>query len=160
MVFSILALSVPLAAKEKKGDDLIVEKTDGQKVRGELIAVKNSSLLLLDSKRGDVSVNIDEIMVIKIVGKSRFLLAAGTGLILGAGIGALIGSSMHKPNTFVLMGPELGALIGAGAGAFIGIIIESFINSDKTIQFEGRSELEIKKIIEDLRKKTRVPNFR
>jgi hypothetical protein len=80
-------------------------------------------------------------------------------LLIGAGIGALIGSLMHKSNTFDVWSSELGALAGAGAGAIIGMIIESFISSDKTIQFEGKSEVETREILEDLRKKARVPDF-
>ena len=65
LVFSVLALSVPLAAKERKGADLIIQRTDGTQVRGELIAVKASSLLLLDRDTGsDVSVDIGDIGVI------------------------------------------------------------------------------------------------
>ena len=42
LMFSVLSLSVPLTAKERKGADLIVQKTGGQQVRGELIAVKEN----------------------------------------------------------------------------------------------------------------------
>ena len=52
LVFSILALSGNLFAKEKRGADLIIQKKDGQHVRGELIAVKKNSLLLLDRESG------------------------------------------------------------------------------------------------------------
>ena len=45
-MFSILALSGNLFAKERKGADLIVQRTDGTKVRGELIAIKENSLLM------------------------------------------------------------------------------------------------------------------
>ena len=47
-MFSILILSMPLKAKERKGADLIIQRTDGTQVRGELIAVKEKSLLLLE----------------------------------------------------------------------------------------------------------------
>ena len=151
---------INLSPGQKPGTKLIIQKTNGQQIKGELIAVKQSSLLLIEEESGaDKSISITDIKVVKIVRKSRFLLAAGTGLLIGAGIGALIGSSMHKSNTFDVWGSELGALAGAGAGAIIGMIIESFISSDKTIQFEGKSEVETKEILEDLRKKARVPDF-
>ncbi len=61
LVFSILTLSIPLTAKERKGADLIIQKIDGQQVRGEFIAVKENSLLLLDRDTGaDVTVDIED----------------------------------------------------------------------------------------------------
>jgi len=63
MVFSILSLSGNLIAKERRGAELMVDKKDGQQVRGELIAVKQDSLLLLERESGaDVSVDIEEIL--------------------------------------------------------------------------------------------------
>ena len=65
LMFSILAFSGNLYA-EKKGADLIIQKTDGTQVRGELIAVKKSSLLLLDRYSGsDVSIDITDIQGIQ-----------------------------------------------------------------------------------------------
>jgi hypothetical protein len=52
LVVSILLLSMPLKAKERKGADLIIQKTDGTQVRSELIAVKENSLLLLERDSG------------------------------------------------------------------------------------------------------------
>jgi hypothetical protein len=50
----------------------VVTKTDGQQIKGKLIAVKPSSLLLLDSLTdADVSARIEEIRVVKIARKSR-----------------------------------------------------------------------------------------
>ena len=61
LMFSILTLSIPLTAKERKGADLIIQKIDGQQVRGEFIAVKENSLLLLDRDTGaDVTVDIED----------------------------------------------------------------------------------------------------
>ena len=52
---------------------------------------------------------------------------------VGAGIGALIGSG-------------LGGIVGASAG------------NDKIIQIEGKSDTEIKEILEKLRKNARIKN--
>ncbi|UCG68003.1 MAG: hypothetical protein JSV09_09180, partial [Thermoplasmata archaeon] len=48
LVFSLLWLSGTLYAG-KKGTKLIVQKTDGQQVMGELIVVKKSSILMKGS---------------------------------------------------------------------------------------------------------------
>jgi hypothetical protein len=72
LVFSLMMLSVNLSAKERRGAKLIVIKNDGQLIEGEIITVKPNSLLLLDSGTGaDVSVDIDDIKVIKIMNVSE-----------------------------------------------------------------------------------------
>ena len=44
LVFSLITLSIPLVAKEKKGADLIIQRLDGTQVRGELITFKEFSV--------------------------------------------------------------------------------------------------------------------
>ena len=74
LIFSAVILSGNLHA-EKKGVDLILKKKNGQQVRGELIAVKKDSLLLLDREQGaDVTVMIEDINSIKIEKKSKAFL--------------------------------------------------------------------------------------
>lgn len=155
LVVSVLTLSIPLTAKERRGADLIVQKTDGTQVRGELIAVKQTSLLLLERDSGaDVTVEIEDIRVITIVKKSR---TGKFALLIGASLGLIgsITSIWDEEYGFVepfVMGAIFGALIGVIVGAIAGI--------DKTIQIEGKSDSEIQEILEKLYKKARVRNAR
>jgi hypothetical protein len=74
VTFSLLICSENMMAKERRGAELMITKTDGQQIAGELIAVKPSSLLLLNPKTGaDVSIEIGDIAVIKIMKKSKAL---------------------------------------------------------------------------------------
>ena len=67
LVFSLVALITPVTAKERRGAELLVQKTDGQQIKGELIAVKNTSLLLVDSDSGaDVSIDMKDLKWIKL----------------------------------------------------------------------------------------------
>ena len=91
LIFSFLILSGNLYAKKRSGAGLVIQKKDGKQEAGELIAVKQNSLLLLDYKGVDLSVNIGEIRVIEIMKKSKTLVSGGIGLVSGAAIGALIG---------------------------------------------------------------------
>jgi hypothetical protein len=50
IIFSLVILSVNLYAKERRGVKLIVTKKDGQQTEGELITVKPTSLLLLNTE--------------------------------------------------------------------------------------------------------------
>jgi len=164
IVFSLLALWGNLFAKERKGADLIIQKKDSQQVGGELIAVKKGSLLLKDTDSGaDVSVDIGDIISIKIVRNSKLWKGAGWGFLIGGGIGAIYGAinagtdKMDLPtgHAMLLAGGAfgvIGALIGGGIGTVAG--------TDKTIQFEGKSDSDIKEMLEELRKKARVPDFK
>ena len=155
----ILVFPLGLTAKEKRGADLIVQETDGTLVRGEVIAVKENSLLLLDRESGaDVTVDIGVVSVITIVKKqlSTFFLGAGLGTL--AGVGAAYAFSMTGDlseegwtGLLVVIGGLGGFLIGGITGAVVGM--------DKIIELEGRSDSEIQEILEYLRKKARIPNF-
>ena len=83
LVFSVLMLSGSLFAKEKKGASVEIQKKDGQLVQGELISVKENSLLILDSDSGaDVTVFIRDISEIRVVKKSKVLLGGGVGFLI------------------------------------------------------------------------------
>ncbi len=160
LVFSILVLSGNLYAKERKGADLMIQKNDGTQVRGELIAVKQNSLLLLDRESGaDVAVGIGDAKVITIVKKSKALLGVGLGLLLGGGLGSLYGTSTDtydsdlRPLAFIVYGGG-GAALGALVGGFFG----ASAGKDEIIQIEGKSDPEIQENLEKLRKQARIRN--
>jgi len=156
LVFSILTLSGNIFTKERKGAALIIQKKDGQQVRGELIAVKQNSLLLLDTDGIDVSVIIEDIKVITVLKKFTSSKGALYGFLIGGVIGAALGYTAD-PDTppgrgttaaiFGLSAGLLGTLIGVAAGV-----------NDK-IQIEDKSDSEIQEILEKLRKKARVKNY-
>lgn len=163
LVFSLLYLSGSLYA-EKKGAELVVVKLDGKLAIGELITVKEVSLLLMDKESGaDISVQVAEIKKVTIIKKSKTLLGAGIGFLAGAGVGAIGGLigwdtwswAPHDTKTKYRVVAGVGAIVG-----LIGAIVGALIMSDyKTIQIEGKSDLEIQNILEDLRKKARVTDF-
>ncbi len=154
LVFSILLLSGNLFAQGRKGADLIIQKKDGTQVRGELIAVKENSILLMERDSGaDVTVDIGNIKMIPIVKKPKLWLGAGLGLLAGAAAGALSYGSYY----YFVQGFYFGA-IGAGIGLFLGFFVGAAVRIDKKIQFEGKSDSEIQEILEKLRKKARVRN--
>lgn len=176
LVFSLVMLSVHLYAKERRGAKLLITKKDGQQIKGELITVKPNSLLLLDTEGKDVSVDIEEIKVIRIVKKSKALLGIGTGLLGGAGSGAVIGASLWVLGLPVMAifgeaGIESwkddfqdflwnGALIGAGVWVLLGAITGALLGTDKTIHFEGMTDSEISEALDKLRKKARIPDYK
>jgi hypothetical protein len=82
---------------EKKQGAIVITKKDGQQIEGELITVKPNSLLLLDTEGKDVSVDIADIKVIRIVKKSKALLGAGLELLIGGVRGTLAGIRYEDP---------------------------------------------------------------
>ena len=159
---------INLVLGQKPGVNLVFCKLDWQQVEGELIGVKGNSRLLKELGTGvDLSVDITDIRAITIVKNSNLLSGVGFGLIIGAGFGTLIGwggtddsgsfSILFSSNAaenirdwgilFGLLGTAVGGIVGAVGG------------KDETIRIEGKSEEEIKEILDDLRKKARVSNF-
>ena len=133
---------INLEPGQKPGVKLVIQKTDGGQVKGELIAVKENSLLLMESESGaDVSIDIVNIKVVKVVKKSKAWQGAGIGALLGIMYGAA--TEKETGGDFVLSGAAIGALIG----------------TDKTIKIEGKSDTEIKEALEKLRSKARIPNY-
>ncbi len=177
LVFSLMMLSANLYAKERRGAKLIVQRRGDQVqtrykdtpwetsvmtgIRGELIAVKPNSLLLLDTEGKDVSVGVADIKVIRIVKKSKALLGAGLGLIiLGGGTALSIAIFGAWESDEVLDVALFGGAIGAAAGLLIGGVTGALLGSDKTIQIEGMSDSQIRGALDKLRKKARIRNYR
>ena len=154
LAFSLMMLSVNLYAKERRGAKLLITKKDGQQIQGELITVKPNSLLLLDTEGKDVSVGIADIKVIRVMKKSKgartgFLIGVGLALIVGVGeIGAEVHGFIPSFIDGLIFFALPGALIGSAAG------------KDKTIHFEGMTDLEIKEAMDYLRKKARIRDYR
>jgi len=177
LAFSLMMLSANLYAKERRGATLIIQRKIDQikntrlkdtpwetsvmtGIRGELIAVKPNSLLLLDAEGKDVSIDIADIKVIRIVKKSKLLTGIWVGIAIGGGTGVLLAGSGYRMS---LDAPErrkiLGAF-GAAAGLLIGGITGELLGKDKTIQIEGMTDLEIEESLEKLRKKARIRDYK
>jgi hypothetical protein len=163
LVFLILLLSGYMFAKEKRGADLLIREIEGNAVRGELIAIKQSLLLLLERYTGaDVTVDVEDVEVIKIFGKSRALQGGAIGGLLGGLVGFLIGRSQGDEGGFVLISKSqaggIGAVIGGGIGTLAGVGFGAALKVNSTIQLKGKSKSEIQNILKKLRSKARIKN--
>ena len=162
LVFSLMMLSVNLYAKERRGAKLIITKKDGQQVEGELIAVKipQKSLLLLDTEGKDVSIDMGDVQVIEIMKKVKFSFA---GAVLGAVFGGIIGAKIGRSK--YLDDPEVGSAVGIIIGVPSGLVVGGCVGGlvvgiDKTVQIEGKSDVEIKRFLLKLSKKARVRDYK
>ena len=161
LVFSLVVFSGNLTAQqswvgaqEKKGAKLKVEKNNGQQVTGELIAVKEGSLLLLDSETiSDLSVDIKDIKAITMVKKSLGFQF----MVYGALAGVLYGSSKRK--TFLYEDRSQPYFEVGAALAGTGLVIGTVLGINKRIQIQGKSDADIQETLEKLNKKARVPGM-
>lgn len=158
LVLSLMAFSGNLMSEGRKGVELLVMKTDAKSVSGELIAVKQRTLLIKEAgTQADVSISIGDVKYIKIGGKSYTAIGALFGLIGGGVLGIiLMNNKGGTPPTSWVVG--IAALFG-GAGALVGALTGAASSKKGSeIQVEGKNDGEIKAILEDLRSKARIPN--
>jgi len=163
LAFSLMMLSANLYAKERRGAKLLITKKDGQQISGELITVKPNSLLLLDTEGKDVSVDIADIEVITIVKKSKLWTGAGLGFLICGGGTALYHEIFFKENHETSNKHVYTAIYGFIAGAvglLFGGITGKLVGTDEIIHFEGMSDSEINEVLEKLRKKARIRDYK
>ena len=86
LIISLVTVTGNLTAAERKGVRLIIHKTDGQQIDGELISIKRDSILILDTTTEvDTTVNINVIDFIHVKNKDlMWELGMGAFLLLGA----------------------------------------------------------------------------
>jgi hypothetical protein len=139
-VLTILLLFSPgvLLSKGRRGARVVVMLRGGGSVSGELIAVRESSIIVLDHAEADRSVDVTDISQIRVQRKKRGVGPAGImGVVIGAACGvtyALVQSGGH--GDFVmpaalpcgLLGGLLGGAIGFGVAGAGGEYREQAIN--------------------------------
>ncbi len=174
LAFSLMAISCTTmttqrqkrfeSSKERLGAELIITKKDGQQIRGELIAVKPNSLLLLNTDGKDVSVKIEEIKTIRVVKKSKVGLGAGIGagigFVIGAGLATICNLSLQDYDRFSWFYVPLFGAICSLPSLLIGGVTGALLGTDKTIQIEGMSDLGIQIALDKLRKKARIRDYK
>jgi len=180
LVFSLIEIScttITLPTKErrfkerdtKRGAEFIIQKKDGQQIKGELIAVKPNSLLLLNTEGKDVSINIEDIKIIKVVEKpkvTRYLLMGAIWGPVGYSIFLLClypifaggyegeGLTLSEYYKNALPGILLSPLVMA---ATLAVFRPKFIRKFK---IERMTATQIQETLDYLRKKARVRTFK
>ncbi len=127
-VILVVALLAPgIAAKERRGARIIITKTNGMVVAGELLAVKGTDLIIMDSSTSaEVTESLMNISSVDRIEKhSNWLPGMIVGAIAGAGVGALSGKpagSTDPNDDRMTKGQQAAAgAVGFGLiGAYIG----------------------------------------
>lgn len=161
-LLSLLLFFNSLEAGTKHGAEIVVQKNDGHQIRGELIAVKKNSLLLLDAEsRIDVSVNVKEIELVHVLKGPKTGLGAISGFLVGGVVGVTAtgkdkdcGQCPNSTRRNIIGG----ALVG-GIGALIGALIGSSAGGNEIIILQGLPKEELKAELEKMRSKARFKKF-
>lgn len=155
---AILLSSIPgsLAAKERHGAELAVTAKNGEQVGGELVAVKADSLLLFDHRTGkDLSVNLADLSVIRIVRKSKALTGLLVGFVPGAVGGAVLGA--HASDGMGGLGAFLGGVtIGAVTG-LVGLAAGFGAGIDSVVRYADLPDAERRAFLLRLNRLAREP---
>ena len=160
LMLFLIGNGVISARTEKPGAILVVQKKDGQTIKGELLSVKNGMLnLLIYENATKVDVHLNEVRSLGIEKKGSFLKGLGTGVLWGAVTGALLGflSGDDKPESmwdifsfsagqkalvggifFGVVGGAVGGIAGALKGADESIIIPDVISPEKLGRVEAK----------------------
>ena len=150
------------AKKEKPGALVLVTKTDGSRIEGELLMVKETSILLaIHSGVTGEEINVNDIEKVKIKKRSKFLSGLGIGLISGAIIGGLMGYAegddtsgwlQWSASTKATLGAiGLGFLGGIGGGV-TGVIL----GIDELVNLKTKSPDKVEELLKKLKKYARV----
>jgi hypothetical protein len=148
-----------LSAKtEKPGATIVVQKLDGQTVRGELLEAKDGILnLLVYENATKVDIRFNELSSVRIEKKSAFLKGLGIGILAGAASGALLGflsgddepESWNPWNLFHFTAGEkaweFGVSLG-GLGGAVGAVIGALKGIDKTISMNTLSPEKMRRV--------------
>jgi len=166
-VVLLLATIIPnLAAKERHGADTVIVKKNAQVVRGELIAVKDHAVLVLDSvTKGDSTVQVSDMasLSVKIAKKSNPWEAGILGFVVGGAVGALVGRKLGESEGSLIDVETESTIGGAAIGGLVvgsGAYLIAKKKKTEVYNFEGKSPEEIEIILVRLRTYSRVPDFR
>ena len=156
---ALLALALPatLDAANWRGADLIVTRQDGRQVRGELVAVKPETLVLLAVDAKVESVPLAEIGSIKIVRRSGVWQGLLAGFAAGAVAGAIWGGISAGEEWGVAGGAFLGGLLFAGPGSLLGLVAGMGAGLDDKIDLAGLPEPELSRVLAKLSRLAREP---
>jgi len=158
LVVLFLVIPANVSAKERRGANLIVTRLDGSQAAGELIAVKQDSLLLLSNGR-DESIDLADVKTVRIVKKSRAGKGALYGFLVGAVGGGLWGSANQDSDvwgngTALVAGAYVGAI-----GALAGLLAGSVVGLDSSFTVAGKPETVVNEYWDKLRAHAREPRL-
>ncbi len=156
LILTVFALPTELQAAGFRGAAILVTLKNGNQVRGELIAVKPDSVLLLDLFSKDVSVAVVDIATVRIVRRSKAWQGLLYGFVPGAVGGAVWGATVADEEWAALAAFFGGIVIGAAAG-LVGLAAGMAAGLDTELVLAGLSRAELGTTLAKLNRQAREP---
>jgi len=156
---ALLALGLPgiASAQYRRGAHLLVTGQDGQRVEGELIAVKPDAMVLLAEDLKVESVPLAEIGNIKILRKAKVWQGLLAGFTAGAAGGAIWGVATGGDEWGAAGAAFLGGLMVGVPASLVGLMAGMSAGLDDEIDLVGLPEPEVKRILAKLSRHAREP---
>jgi hypothetical protein len=156
LIFLLTGNGILFAKKEKPGATIVVQKMDGQTIRGELLEARNGTLnLLIYENATKVNIRLDELNSLRIEKKNAFLKGLGIGILVGAAAGAIGGflsgddkaSGQWDIFNFTAGEKAIGFGVSLGAiGGAIGGVVGAMKGTDKSITLIGLSPEKLRRV--------------
>lgn len=150
------------SGKTKRGAAMMILKNDRQQIIGELIVVKkkDNSLSLYNDDVGEIVIDIMDVKTIFIYKKTKAKVGGIIGFLTFVAISYPYISSL-EPFESLAAAQAVGIAISLFwlSGGLIGYWIGASLEDYEIIEVEGKSDAEINKILDELRKKARVSEF-
>jgi hypothetical protein len=162
ITFAILLLIIPLnlsAKKQKKGANLIILKDDGQVIEGELLSVKDRSLLLMIcGSNAEAIVDISNVQEISMKRKKNFWNGFLKGGWIGLAGGTVLGlcCCSHEPEGLrykgcVILGGIMMGVYGGLGGGIVNVTARKY----KKVHIIGKTSDEIDRFLKQLKEMAR-----
>jgi hypothetical protein len=161
LVLGLAILPPVLGAKEREGAHILVTKNDGAIDEGELLAVTNNNLIVVDESTSvEITTKLTDVQDVKIVKsktanglKTGFLAGATVGAILGAVASAEVSNNLAKlPISTGIQATAQGALLLGAVGAILGGVfagksdISSFRIKDASAEEIDKTMIRLRKL--------------
>jgi hypothetical protein len=154
---AVLCLPYSLQAKGYRGSALIVTLKTGDQIRGELIAVKRDSLLLLGLDSKDTSVAIADIATIRLVRKSKAWQGLLYGFVPGAVGGAIWGGTAGGDEDMAALAALFGGIVIGAASGLVGLAAGMAAGIDTELVLAGLSQVDVDRTLARLNRQAREP---
>ena len=136
IVAGLLVMPAGLWAKTKRGALVVVAKSDGIQVKGELVSVQSDSLLIL--RGGDVlTIPRQKVHAVTLMRRSRMASSALTGFVFGALPGVAWGISYGDSVVHGIRTPVKAGAFTGGIGLLIGLAVSRGEKAESVIPLAG-----------------------
>lgn len=157
MILTMLLASSVLTAREKHGEWLRIEKTDGSTVEGELLKVSGETLFLFaESSQHGCQVNVGDMLQLGLRRKTDVLGGIGIGLLAGIGAGIAGGMLFKSQDPHENVGLYMGSImLCIPLGMISGALTNGFQGRFQTRRLAGFSQEKRSALLGELQEMSR-----